>query len=43
VKSAAVFGGETWAMTEMDMARLVSWERKIWVHGPVIEQGMWRI
>jgi hypothetical protein len=45
VEPAVVFGGETWAMTEMDVTRLGTWERKILrrIHGPVIEQGMWRI
>ena len=44
VKPAVVFGSEKWAMTEMDMKRLGTWERKIsTIHGPVVEQGIWRI
>jgi len=44
VKPAVVFGSETRAMTEMDMKRLGTWERKISrIHGPVVEQGIWRI
>jgi hypothetical protein len=40
-----VFGGETWAMAEMDMTRLCTWKRKILrrIYGPVVEQGLWRI
>ena len=39
-----MFGSETWAMTEMDMKRLGTWERKLSrIRGPVIEQGIWRI
>ena len=32
-------------MTEMDMKRLSIWETKILgrMHGPVVEQGIWRI
>jgi len=35
---------ETWAMAETDMKR-PTWERKILrrVHGPVVEQGRWRV
>jgi hypothetical protein len=38
VEPAVVFGSETWVMTEMDVTRLGTWERKILrrVHGPVI-------
>ena len=44
VQPAVVFGSEKWAMTEMDMKRLGTWERKIsTIHGPVVEQGIWRI
>jgi hypothetical protein len=41
VEPAVVFGSETWAMTEMDVTRLGTWERKILrrIHGPVVEQG----
>jgi hypothetical protein len=40
-----VFGSETWAMTEMDMIRLGTWERIICrrIYGPVVQQGIWRI
>jgi len=31
-------------MTEMDMKRLSTWERNILrIHGPTVEQGIWRI
>ena len=45
VKPAGVCGSETWAMIEMDMKILGTWERKILrsIHGPVVEQGIWRI
>ena len=45
VEPAVVFGSETWAMTEMDVTRLGTWERKILrrIHGTVVEQGVWRI
>jgi hypothetical protein len=45
VKLAVVFGSETWAVTEMDMKRLVTWGREILgrLHGPVVEQGIWRV
>jgi predicted phosphohydrolase len=29
VKPVVVYGSETWAMTEMDMKRMGTWERKI--------------
>jgi hypothetical protein len=29
VKPAVVYGSETWAMAEMDMERMGTWERKI--------------
>jgi hypothetical protein len=40
-----VFGSETWAMAERDVTRLGTWERRILrtLHGPVVEQGIWRI
>jgi hypothetical protein len=43
VKPAVVFESETWAVTEVDMKRLVTGEREILrrMHGPVVEQGMW--
>jgi hypothetical protein len=41
---AVLFGSETWAMAEVDMKRLGTWERKISrIPGPVVEQGIWRI
>ena len=45
VNPVAVFGSETWVEAEMDMNRLVKGEREISrrVHGPGVEQGMWRI
>jgi hypothetical protein len=32
-------------MTEMDMKRLGTWERKIlrWIYRPMVKQGIWRI
>jgi len=31
-------------MTEMDMKRMGTWERKISrIYGPAVEQGIWRI
>jgi hypothetical protein len=40
-----MYGSETWAVTEVDMKRLGTWERKILrrTHGPVVEQGIWRV
>ena len=45
VKPVAGYRSETWAMTEMGMKRLGTWERKILrtIHGPVVEKGIWRI
>jgi hypothetical protein len=38
VKPAVVFGSEARAMTEMDMKRLGTWERKISrINGPAVE------
>jgi hypothetical protein len=44
-KAVVVYGSETWAMTEMDMKKLGTWERKILrrIYGTVEEQGIWRI
>ena len=41
VNPAVVFGSETSAVTEMDMERMGTWERKILrrIRGPVVEQG----
>jgi hypothetical protein len=43
VKTAVVFGSETWAVAEVDMKRLVTGEREILrrIHGTVVEQGIW--
>jgi hypothetical protein len=40
-----VCGSETWAVAEVDMNRLVTWDRKMLrrLHGPAVEQGIWRI
>ena len=45
IKRAVVFGSEMWAVAEMDMKGLSTWETKIFrkVYGPVVEQGMWRV
>jgi hypothetical protein len=44
VKPVVLYGSETRAITEMDMKRLSTWERKILrIYGPVEEQGIWRI
>jgi len=45
VGPVAVFGSEPWAMSEMDIETLGSWERKISrkIYGPVVGQGIWRI
>jgi len=44
VKPDVLYGGETRAMTEMDMKRLGTRERKILrIYGPAEEQGIWRI
>jgi hypothetical protein len=40
-KAAVVFGSKKWAMADMDMIRLGTWESKI--YGPVVGQGIWRI
>ena len=42
VKPGVVVGGETWAMTEMDMKRVGIWERKILrkIYGLLVEQGI---
>jgi hypothetical protein len=46
MKLAVVYESETWATPEIHMKRLGStWERKVLrkIHGPEVEQGMWRI
>jgi hypothetical protein len=44
-KAVAVFGSETWAVTEMDMERLLTWNTKILrrIRETVAEQGIWRM
>jgi len=44
VKIILEYGSETWAMTEMDMKRLGTWDREILrkIYGPVVQQGIWR-
>jgi hypothetical protein len=44
-KVVIMHGNERWAMSEMNMKSLVTWEWKILrkIFGPVVEQGMWRI
>jgi hypothetical protein len=43
IKPVVVYGSETWPMTEMDMKRLNTWERKILrrIYEPVVEQTIW--
>ena len=38
-------GTEIWAVAEMDMNRLGTWDKKILrrQHGPAVTQGIWRI
>jgi hypothetical protein len=45
VKPVVMYRSETRTMTEMDMKRLNTWERKMLrrVYGPAVEQGIWRI
>ena len=45
VKPVPVYRSEIWAMSEMDIKRLGTWKREILrrIHGPVVEQGIWRI
>ena len=44
VKPVAGYRSETWAMTEIYMKILGTWERKILrIHGPVVEEGIWTI
>jgi hypothetical protein len=45
VKPVVVFGCDTWAVTEMDVKRLGTWERKILrrIYGPEVKQGTQRI
>jgi hypothetical protein len=40
-----VYGSKKWAMAEMDMKILSTWQRKILrsIWGPVVQQGLWRI
>ena len=43
-KPVAVYRSEMWAVTEMDMNSLSTWERKIlrMMYRPLVEQGIWR-
>jgi hypothetical protein len=45
VKPVVAYGSEMWPMTEMDMKRLNTWDRKILrrIYGSVVEQETWRI
>jgi hypothetical protein len=45
VKPIVMYGSEAWPLTEADMIRLNTWERKILrcIHGPVVENEYWRI
>ena len=44
VKPTAKFGNEMWAVTKLDVTRLGTGEReRLWIYGPAVEQGMWRI
>jgi hypothetical protein len=45
VKPIVMYGSEAWSLTEADMIRLNTWERKIlrYIHGPVVENKYWRI
>jgi hypothetical protein len=44
MKPSVLYVCEKWAMTEMDVTSLGTWERKMsGTHGPVVEQGMWII
>jgi hypothetical protein len=40
-----VYGSETWSVIVIDMKRVGTWDRKMLrrVHGPPVQQGMWRI
>ena len=45
MKPAVFFGSETWAVTERNMKRMGTWRRETLrrLHGPVVEQGIWRV
>jgi hypothetical protein len=44
VKSVLMYGSETWAMTDMDIKRPGTWERKILrISGSAVEQGKRKI
>jgi len=40
-----VCGSETWAVAEMDMKRMGTWEREILIriYGSLVEHGIWRV
>jgi len=45
VITVVVYGSETWSLIGIDMKRMGTWDRKILrrVHGPAVQQGIWRI
>jgi len=45
LKPATMCGSETWAVAEMGMNRLGTWDRKMFrrLHGLAVAQGIWRI
>jgi hypothetical protein len=45
VKPVVAYGSETWAVTEIEMKRLGTWDRKILrrIDRPMAEKGTWRI
>jgi len=44
LKPVLMYGSETWAMTDIDIKRPGTWERKILrIHEPAVEQGTWKI
>jgi len=45
VTPVIVCGSGTWAVAEMDMNRLSTWEREILIriYGLAVEQGIWRV
>jgi hypothetical protein len=42
VKPVTVYGSETWAVTDMNMNKLNTWDRKILrrIYGAVVQQGI---
>ena len=45
VKTSAAYGSKAWPVNKMDVKRLNTWDRIIYIkeHVTVLEQGMWRI